>query len=179
MALFSKVKESSVEDYIWKDSKTYDWITFLLIFIVLGILFTIIPIYQSRYGSSKLIFLLAIPCLYGIYAFLSLLLHYKNAVFATSIYILQLTIYNLCLVISPQTVFPFKTVTFQCLAVCGIILSCTWLVYLYRGESVAVFFPKNQRKIYVFDWLAFLAILGYEILLIYCAVMSILMKYIH
>lgn len=145
-----KVKGIPFEDENWEDQSIHGWMTFFLISLSLGVIFSIAPIYQDRFIPLWYKLIAILPFLYGAYVVLAFFLRLKDAVYSATIYLSSLILNNLSMVLVGQFTYQAATMNFS--SVWAIILGLIWIVYLYSSKLVKYRFPKEQRKMFVIDY---------------------------
>lgn len=145
-----QVKGIPFEDENWEDQSIHGWMTFFLISLSLGVLFSIAPIYQDRFLPLWYKLIAILPFLYGAYVVLAFFLRLKDAVYSATIYLFSLILNNLSMVLVGQFTYQAATMNFSSLW--ALILGLIWIVYLYSSKLVKYRFPREQRKMFVIDY---------------------------
>lgn len=145
-----RIEPIPFEDDRWEDPSVSGWLTFFIVCTVFGLLFSLGGIWQLGMYPLWLRGVFALPSLITIYSLLSIVMRLRDAVF--------ITIYNLIFNIATNLIIIISNLIAghpeNCLInITPTIVGIAWILYFMKSDLVSVRFPREQRRIFVIDWI--------------------------
>lgn len=145
------VKGKDFKDENWEDPSVAGWLMLFCIWLIFEIVMGVWYVYLLPYANALTKAIGYTTFLLPTYALTGVLMRFKDAV-ATSLVSLVIfllnSIVNLIVFITVGEVSSAITV-----GVLGCMANICWIVYFCRSKLVSERFPKEERRIFAFDWL--------------------------
>lgn len=160
-----RVEPIPFEDDRWEDPSVSGWLTFFIVCAVFGLLFSLGGIWQMGVYPLWLRGVFALPSLITIYSVLSIVLRLRDAVFITICNLIFGIGMNLIMIICNLIVGHPENYLIN---ITPVVVGVAWVLYFMKSDLVSVRFPREQRRIFVIDWILViftgLIFLGYSVL---------------
>ena len=147
----------------WEDPSVSGWLMLYCIWVILEIILGVWSVSQLPFAPAWAKGMGYITYMLPFYSLVGVLMRFRNAV---AVSLLSLMIFLLNSIVNFIVFLVIKDIASAIsVLVLGIGINSCWILYFFKSHIVAVRFPKDQRHIFVFDWLLFIFFVGLSFIL--------------